>query len=62
MQSFILLPVHALWPNDILERGHAGTVANLAEITAVINPVEGRQSDHSQPQKTQESRNALENE
>lgn len=37
MQSFILLLVHALWPNDILEHSHAGTVAPR-EITAIINP------------------------
>lgn len=37
MQSFILLPVHALWPNDILEQIHADTVAPR-EITAIINP------------------------
>lgn len=37
MQPFILLPVHALWPNDILEHGHADTVAPC-EITAIINP------------------------
>lgn len=37
MQSFILLLVHALWPNDILEHGHADTVAPR-EITAIINP------------------------
>lgn len=35
MQSFIL--VRALWPNDILERSHADTVAP-PEITAIINP------------------------
>lgn len=35
MQSFIL--VCALWPNDILERGRADTVAPR-EITAIINP------------------------
>lgn len=49
MHSFILLLVHALWPNDILERGHADTVANVAEITPVINPAEGRRPDYSQP-------------
>lgn len=37
MQSFILLPVHALWPNDILEQSHTYTVAPR-EITAIINP------------------------
>lgn len=37
MQSFILLLVHALWPNDILEHSHADTVAPR-EITAIINP------------------------
>lgn len=37
MQSFILLPVHALWPNDILEWSHTDTVAP-PEITAIINP------------------------
>lgn len=35
MQSFIL--VCALWPNDILERSRADTVAPC-EITAIINP------------------------
>lgn len=35
MQSFIL--DRALWPNDILERSHADTVARR-EITAIINP------------------------
>lgn len=35
MQSFILVP--ALWPNDILERSRADTVAPR-EITAIINP------------------------
>lgn len=36
MQSFILLLVHALWPNDILEKSHADTVAPR-EITAITN-------------------------
>lgn len=35
MQSFIL--VRALWPNDILERSRADTVAPC-EIAAIINP------------------------
>ncbi len=42
MQSFILLLVHALWPNDILEHSHTDTVAPC-EITAIIN----RQRDSS---------------
>lgn len=57
MHSFILLLVHALRPNDILERGHADTVANLAEIATAINSGEGRRLDYSQPSKTQESQN-----
>lgn len=37
MQSFILLLVHALWPNDTLEHSLADTVAPC-EIMAIINP------------------------
>lgn len=46
MQSFILPLVHALWPNDILEHSHAGTVAPC-EITAIINPEKGQRPDYS---------------
>lgn len=48
MQSFILLPVHTLWPNDTLEKSHRDTVAPC-EITAIINPEKGMQSDYTQP-------------
>lgn len=52
MQSFILLLVHALWPNDILEHSHGDTVAPR-EITAIINPEDSSLIIHSHKRHTQ---------